>query len=133
MILRATAPSAALIRFLPLHAIKRENASCFVEWLAGRGCRAPKLAASERSSVGQGPQLGPGQLRMNSPAEAAVRSGNHILPANGLRVANNPVGNHLAMLQHICLVSHYSRYNGLAVGKLYLFPDFPFMLVLGVG
>jgi hypothetical protein len=42
----------------------------------------PQLLARDRSAVAQGAQLGPGDLRMDAAAQAAVGAGNDVLLAD---------------------------------------------------
>ena len=70
---------------------------------------------------------------MDTPAHTAVRAGDHVLPAHGLRILHDPASNHFRMLQHIGLVGYHTGDHRLARGKLHIFPSLPFVLVLRIG
>src|ERR1700680_1723958 len=92
-------------------------------WLNRRS--PPELPGGLRGAGRQGAQLGPSQGWMDAAAEAAVRTGDHVLPAPRLGVPHDPVGDHLRMFQHIGLMSDHSRDHLLTRGELHIFPNFP--------
>ena len=51
----------------------------------------PQLLARDRCAVAQGAQLGPGDLRMDAAAQAAVGAGDDVFPADEVGVSRTRV------------------------------------------
>src|SRR6185369_2854790 len=93
---------------------------------------SPKLLAGERRPVAERAQLGPGDLRMDAAAEAAVGAGDQVFPADDLGERDDAVGHQLRMLDEIGRVADDAGNQDLSRGQLYVAPDFDFVLVADV-
>src|SRR5436190_16752041 len=93
---------------------------------------APELAAGERGALGEGFELGPGDLRVDPTAETAIGRGDDALAADDVGEAQDPVGNQLGVLDDVGGVADDSRQEDLVVGQLDALPDPPLMLVADI-
>src|SRR6516165_618382 len=69
---------------------------------------------------------------MDATTHTAIGAGNYALAANGFGVAGDPVGDGFRMFEHIGFVAHHSGNDRFVLGEVHLFPNFPFVLMLGI-
>ena len=90
-------------------------------------CRDPRPFCARR-------EFGPGNFRMaNALAKAAVGSRDDIFLAHDARVANQPLGHQLRVLDQVGRVPDDTRDERLAVGQFDVLPDRPVVFVARVG
>src|SRR5277367_1999765 len=92
----------------------------------------PELLGREPGAGGQSLQLCPGDLWVDAPAEPAIGAGDDILAANDVGVAHDPVGDDLGMLHDVGSVADDAWDEQLAVRKLHVFPNAPFMFMANI-
>jgi hypothetical protein len=61
----------------------------------------PQLFGRDRGAVAQGAQLGPGDLRMDAAAEAAVGAGDNVFAADDVSELGDAIGNQFRVLDEI--------------------------------
>ncbi len=93
----------------------------------------PQRLARESGALGQGAQLGPGDLWMRAPAEAAVGAGDDVLFSDQIRVALQALRHELRVLHHVGGVGDHARNEDLAGGELHLLPHRDLVLVARIG
>src|SRR6185312_11558508 len=93
---------------------------------------APERAACQLCALAQRLELGPGDLRMDAAAQAAIRAGDDALAPDRLRIGDDPVGDQLGMLDHIGRMTDDAGDQQLAVRKPRLAPDLPFVLMADI-
>ncbi len=64
--------------------------------------------------------------------ESTIRTSDDILSANESGEIHEAQSNEFGMLDDIRRVTDYARYQYLALGKLDIAPDFPFVLMAGI-
>src|SRR5215471_7543330 len=69
---------------------------------------------------------------MDSSAETAVGAGDHVLAADDLRKAQDPIGDKARMLDHVGRVAYDAGNDNLPLREFYILPDPPFVLVADV-
>src|ERR1700737_1280050 len=74
-------------------------------------------------------ELGPGDLRMRAPAEAAIGSGHDILSADALGETHEALRDQLGMLDGISRVADDAGHQDLARGELDRVPHGVFVLM----
>ena len=62
---------------------------------------APELASGERGALGQGFELGPGDLGVDPAAEAAIGRGDDAFAADDVGKAQDAVGDQLGVLDDV--------------------------------
>src|SRR3982074_3254347 len=65
--------------------------------------------------------------------KAAIGSGDHILAAQGLRVADDALGDEFGVLDDVGGVADDTRDQYFALGQFDVLPDFPLMFVARIG
>src|SRR4051794_10424467 len=100
----------------------------------GRQCRALRARAPhplrrERRPLRERLQLRPRDLWMRTPAKSTVSTGDHVLLADHLTEALNPLRYELRMLDHVSRVRHHAWNQDLPVRQFDRLPHLPFMLV----
>ena len=94
---------------------------------------SPQRLRRQPRALDQGAELGPGDLGVHAPAEAAVGAGDDILAADRAGKPHDPLGHQLRMLDQIGRVADHARQDHLAVRQLDVVPQLPFVLVAHVG
>ena len=67
----------------------------FVQFAQALLNSTPQLLARDRGAVAQGTQLGPGDLRMDAAAEAAVGAGDDVFSADDFSERDDAIGYHV--------------------------------------
>ena len=78
----------------------------------------PKLFCRKRGALREGAQFLPGELRMDSSAEPAIRAGDDVFASDDARILDDPVRDELWMLQDVGRVADHARDEDLARGSL---------------
>ena len=86
------------------------------EGRAYRRLRRPELLARQPGAGDQRFELGPGELRMDAPAETAIGAGDDILAAHHPGESQDAVGDELGVLDDVGGVADDPRDQDLAVG-----------------
>src|SRR6516165_8447374 len=94
--------------------------------------RRPQLFASEPGARDQCFELGPGELRMDAPAEAAIGAGNDVLAPHDAGKSQDAVGDELGMLDDVGGVADDPRDQDLALGQFDVLPNSPFVRVANI-
>ena len=69
---------------------------------------------------------------MDAAAKTAIGAGDDVFPADDVGVAHDPVGDDLGMLDDVGGVADDAGDEELAVGKLDVLPDAPFVLMADI-
>src|SRR5205823_8741999 len=88
--------------------------------------------ASDRRAVAQGAQLGPGDLRMDAAAQAAVGAGDDVFSADEFSERDDAIGYQFRVLDEVGGVADNTRNQDLPGGEFHIAPDFEFMFVADV-
>jgi hypothetical protein len=92
----------------------------------------PELAAGEGGALRQRFELRPGDLRVDAPAETAVRRCYDAFPADEVGEAQDPLGDELRVLDDISGVADDAGQDQLVVRQFDVLPDLPLVLVADI-
>src|SRR6266571_1837788 len=107
--------------------------------LGTRGGSAPEILCRQARALRQRRELRPDDTRVDvrvAPRlrrETAVGTGDHVLPPDGPREANDPLPDQLRVLHQICRVGDDAGDNRLALRQPHRLPDVVLVLVTRVG
>jgi hypothetical protein len=77
----------------------------------------PQLLARDRRAVAQGAQLGPGDLRMDAAAQAAVGAGDDVFLADDSSERDQAIGDQFRVLDELGGVPDNTRNQDLPAGE----------------
>src|SRR5690349_12209280 len=88
---------------------------------------APELPACQRRALRKRFEFGPGDLRVNAPAETTVGRSDDPLPADDIGEAQDALGDEFRVFDNIGGVADDARQDQLVVRQLHILPDLPFV------
>jgi hypothetical protein len=83
----------------------------------------PQLLARDRRAVAQGAQLGPGDLRMHSPAETAVGAGDNVFSADDVGESDDAIRYQFRVLDEVGGMADDTGDQEFSGGKFHVAPD----------
>ena len=89
--------------------------------------------AGQCRALGQRLQLGPGEIHVDAPAEAAIGAGDHVFAARHLGEAADAVGHQFGMLDYVGGVADDAGDEDFPLRQLGVLPDPPFMFATTPG
>jgi hypothetical protein len=89
----------------------------------------PQLLARDRRAVAQGAQLGPGDLRMDAAAQAAVGAGDDVFSADDFSERDDAISYQFRVLDEVGGVADNTRNQDLPGGEFHVAPQFELTFV----
>ena len=93
----------------------------------------PEGLRGEAGAFGEGAELGPGEVGVDAAAEAAIGTGNDVLAADDLGVAQDAVGDELRVLDEVGRMADDAGHQHLTRRQFGVLPHSPLVFVTHIG